>query len=457
MKSLLPATVLIAVALSVSPVSAVDAPQASKFEVTKAKIKAGKLIVEGTTEKKKQTVTLDSDYETESGGDRAFKFKINYHPDDCKLKVKAGSGTQKPVVADCGQRGEAGPKGAKGKAGPEGPEGPEGPKGAKGNTGAQGDEGAEGPEGPQGPAGPNTVGDGSVGAPAINFASSTTTGIFSPATGKIALAESGSLFLHSPGTTNAALGLNALSNLSIGSSNTAVGYHALEANTTGIGNTAIGRDALKLDTNGLYNVAIGQKAGFAATNAERSIFISNNGGVSDTYTIKIGEEGVQSSAFIAGIRGKTTGVADAVNVMIDSNGQLGTVSSSRRYKTDIRTLGDMSDVVMRLRPVTFRYNTPQSDGTDPLRYGLIAEEVAEIMPALAVFNQDGAPETVKYHLLPTLLLSTVQTQQQALSAQGAELVALRARLDSLEAALSCTVDRRVVEASAPAPAQAIAR
>jgi hypothetical protein len=118
--------------------------------------------------------------------------------------------------------------------------------------------------------------------------------------------------------------------------------------------------------------------------------------------------------------------------MIDSNGQLGTNSSSRRYKFDIETMGDMSAMLAKLRPVTFRYKQAQNGGAHPLQYGLIAEEVADVFPGLAVFK-DGQPETVKYHLLPSFLLAGYQAQQKTIAAQADEIARLKERVAANEA------------------------
>jgi hypothetical protein len=66
---------------------------------------------------------------------------------------------------------------------------------------------------------------------------------------------------------------------------------------------------------------------------------------------------------------------------------------------------------------------------------LIAEEVAEVLPDLAVFNDDGQPETVKYHLLPSFLLAGYQRQQQIIAAQAEQIAALERRLAMIEARL----------------------
>jgi hypothetical protein len=363
----------------------------------------------------------------------------------------------------------------------------------KGAQGAAGAPGPQGTQGLQGPPGPNTgIGAGTASLPSISFTGDAATGIYSPSAGKIALVENGTLFLHNNGAENTALGGSALGN-NTGSQNTALGESALQSNTTGNNNTAMGRRALLSNTTGgqntalgesalldnatgssntalgasallnnttgtsntalgigallnnatgSSNIAIGGTAGLNPTAPANSIFIGNLGVASDTAVIKIGTQGTQASAFMAGIRGVTTTAADAVAVLVSSTGQLGTVSSSRRYKTDIETMADTSAMLAKLRPVTFRYKQPQ-DGAHPLQYGLIAEEVAHVFPDLAVFNKDGSAETVKYHLLPNFLLAGWQAQQNTIATLRDEVrqqkevnASLEARLATLEAVFS---------------------
>jgi hypothetical protein len=333
------------------------------------------------------------------------------------------------LFAAKGRKGEKGDKGDKGDPGERGRRGPAGPEGPPGATGA---DGPAGPEGPRGPAGPNSVANGSVGAPAIKFASSPSTGIFSPGSGKIALSQSGQLFLHDLGVNNTALGLAALDNSS-GTGNTALGLEALGDMSAGNANTAVGHLALASNDTGSRNIALGAAAGFFAEGSN-NIFIGNVGEGSDADTIRIGSD--QTRAFIAGVSGMMTGGSAAAAVLIDGAGQLGTLSSSRRYKEDIRAMEDVSAILAELRPVTFRYRKPYADGSKPIEYGLIAEEVAETFPDLAVFNDDGRPETVKYHLLPTFVLAGYQEQQRIIAAQAERLAALEERLRSIEAALA---------------------
>ena len=181
-------------------------------------------------------------------------------------------------------------------------------------------------------------------------------------------------------------------------------------------------------TTGGANIGLGRLAG-ALTTGNFNIAIGNAGVEGESDTIRIGD--IQTRTFIAGIRGRTTGIADAVSVVIDSSGQLGTVSSSHRYKHDIDDMGTTSDRLLQLRPVTFRYKEAFENSEQPLQYGLIAEEVADVFPELVVFNEENKPETVKYRLLSSLLLNELQKQQseiEDLSGQIAELSELVNRM-----------------------------
>jgi hypothetical protein len=129
-------------------------------------------------------------------------------------------------------------------------------------------------------------------------------------------------------------------------------------------------------------------------------------------------------------------------VVVDANGQLGTVSSSRRFKQDIQKMGEISSRLLDLNPVTFRYRNSDAKGEKPLQFGLIAEEVAEVFPELVVYDQQGRAETVAYHLLASLLLNEVQKERKLLTAQADQIVALRAQVTSVADAAAKTTDSR---------------
>ena len=150
---------------------------------------------------------------------------------------------------------------------------------------------------------------------------------------------------------------------------------------------------------------------------------SRTGTSSDNNTIRIGD--AHNRAFIAGISGRTA--SGGVQVYINSAGQLGTLTSSQRFKQDIKSIDAASDKLMQLRPVSFRYNEAGEDGDRPLQYGLIAEEVAKVYPELVQYDADGKPFTVYYHLLTPLLLAELQKGHAQLS--GILAVAARQRAD----------------------------
>ncbi len=274
------------------------------------------------------------------------------------------------------------------------------------------------------------------------------------------------LVLNADGNFNTAIGYSALLYTSTGNGNTAIGTEALRYNTTGAGlqtavgyraafnnfnqeNTAIGANALYTSVTGRNNVAIGSYSLFFSVSGDdnialgrragynlgggsaRNILIGNEGpaGV-ESDTIRIGD--AQTATFLAGVRGATTGVADAMTVMVDSNGQLGTIDSSRRYKEEIRDMAQVSDPVLDLRPVTFRYQRAFADGDKPIQFGLVAEEVAEIFPELVVYDDQGRPESVKYHLLSVLLLNELQEERRANAERDRRLADLETQLSRLQ-------------------------
>ena len=212
------------------------------------------------------------------------------------------------------------------------------------------------------------------------------------------------------------------------------GFTALRDHDTGDNNTAIGYAALWDHVSGSSNIALGGLAGSGNTSGSFNISIGSAGVDGENSTTRIGTTAQQTRAFVAGVRGSTTGAANAVTVVIDSNGQLGTVSSSLRYKEDVSEMGDASGRLLDLNPVTFRYKDAYENGDQPLQYGLVAEEVAEVFPDLVVFNEEGKPETVKYRLLSSLLLNELQKQDvrlNTLNGQIGEIDELKAQVAEL--------------------------
>lgn len=238
------------------------------------------------------------------------------------------------------------------------------------------------------------------------------------------------------GSFNTAVGNNALfktdgiAELNEAVSNTGMGNNVLSANTIGSFNTALGDSALlKVSGNSNSNIAVGSSAGKNLTSGSNNIYLGSLGGAAtESNTMRLGSG--QSRTFVTGVYAAH---ATARQVFINSNGQLGTLASSARYKRNIQDMNDSSHALFQLRPVTFHYNF-EPDGER--QYGLIAEEVEKIYPELVTRDEDGKPESVQYHELIPMLLNELQHQQQTLDAQAQQLAQLRAENARLQNAVA---------------------
>jgi hypothetical protein len=234
------------------------------------------------------------------------------------------------------------------------------------------------------------------------------------------------LYCNTNGNCNTANGCEALSFNTTGSGNTANGTEALLNNTSGYYNTASGYWALQNNTSGSNNIALGYCAGVNITNGSYNIDIGNEGTSTDNAIIRIGTQGTQTNTFIAGIYGATS--SSGLAVYVNSDGQLGTSTSSRRFKQDIQPMGDASDVLLALRPVTFRYK-PEIDPQGIPQFGLVAEEVEQVDPNLIVRDKDGKPYSVRYEQVNAMLLNEFLKEHR-------KVEQLESRLQKLEQLLN---------------------
>jgi uncharacterized coiled-coil protein SlyX len=192
---------------------------------------------------------------------------------------------------------------------------------------------------------------------------------------------------------------------------------------------------------GSFNTALGFNAGANLTTGSNNIDIGALGVAGESNTIRIGA-GRQTATFIAGIRGVATGMADTTPVVINSAGQLGTISSSRRFKHEIKPMDTASEAILALEPVTFRY---QSDKTSTPQFGLIAEEVAEVNPDLVVRDEKGEIYTVRYEAVNAMLLNeflkehrTVQELKSTVANQEATISQLKSTVTQQERDVEAT-------------------
>jgi uncharacterized coiled-coil protein SlyX len=246
--------------------------------------------------------------------------------------------------------------------------------------------------------GPNVA----VGAEALqsNTVASANTAVGYQALGSITTGVKGSDL-----GASTAVGFQALANAT-GALNDAFGYQALFHLTDGVDNVAVGFQALFGMTTGFFNVALGNSAGPNITAGTSDICIGAGAGsliTTASNVIAIGASGdnVENSCFIGNIFGQPVGLF-GVPVLVDNQGKLGTILSSRRFKKDIEPMDRASEAILSLKPVRFHY---KSDTTNTPQFGLVAEEVAEVNPDLVVRDRNGEIYTVRYEQVNAMLLN----------------------------------------------------
>jgi hypothetical protein len=236
-------------------------------------------------------------------------------------------------------------------------------------------------------------------------------------------------------------GLGAYRSAATGNGNTGFGYNCGNAITGGGNNTFVGQQCGQLVAGSSYNVGIGSTAlggtgsaavaigfgalGSASWSGNNVIAIGNGAGSGytgaeaenicigssvagtggESGVIRIGLNGTQTKAFITGIYGVTTTSSTTATVLVSNGDQLGTVSSSERFKDNIADMAEASSKIMELRPVTFTYKAHKDN---VMQYGLIAEEVNQIMPEIVNLDDEGKPFAIRYHDLVPMLLNELQ-------------------------------------------------
>jgi hypothetical protein len=297
----------------------------------------------------------------------------------------------------------------------------------------------------------NTTGNFNT-ASGLSALNSNTTGGENTATGESAL------FFNTTGFNNTATGAFALLGCTLetcrstGNNNTATGANALSSNA-GNDNTADGYFALENNTTGSFNIALGSHAGANLTTGSNNIDIGARGVAGESNTIRIGRIGLQKSAYMQGISGAT--VASGVTVIVDTNGRLGTVQSSARFKNEIKPMDKASEAILALKPVTFRYKHELDPDGIP-QFGLVAEEVEKVNHDLVARDEKGQVYAVRYEAVNAMLLNEflkehrkVQQLEAAAAEQQKEIKALTASIKEQAAQIQKVSAQ--LELSKPAP------
>ena len=167
---------------------------------------------------------------------------------------------------------------------------------------------------------------------------------------------------------------------------------------------------------------MGQLAGQNVTTGANNIEIGNQGSSGDANKIRIGTPGAQTATYIAGIRGVALGGIQQVGV--NAQGQLGVRSSSARFKEAIKPMGEQSEAILSLCPVSFRYKK-ELDPSGDAQFGLVAEDVARVAPELVVRDEQGKPLSVRYEEVNAMLLNEFLKQHRKVEEQEATIAQLR--------------------------------
>jgi hypothetical protein len=155
---------------------------------------------------------------------------------------------------------------------------------------------------------------------------------------------------------------------------------------------------------------------------------------------------VSNTTWIGNVYGVTTQSGTTAPVIVSDSGQLGIMASSKRFKKDISTMEKASEVILSLRPATFHYKT---DAKGTPQFGLIAEEVAKVNPALVLPDKEGKPYTVRYDAVNAMLLNEFLKEHKTVQDQGATIAELKKQIEVLTAGLQKVSAQ--LEATKPAP------
>ena len=269
---------------------------------------------------------------------------------------------------------------------------------------------------------------------------SNTTGVRNTATGRAALANNttgndntgdghDALFSNTTGIHNTATGSFALLFSTTANDNTADGYAAMLFNTIGNRNAAVGYWALYNNTTGNDNIALGNFAGSNLTTGDNNIDIGNQGVAGEANTIRIGTLGTQTATYLAGVMGRTS--PRGTPVFINANGQLGTVTSSARFKDGIKPMERASEAIFALKPVIFHYKKEIDADRSP-EFGLVAEDVDKVDPDLVVRDAGGKVYTVRYEAVNAMLLNEFLKEHRKVQAQDRKIREQQATIAELK-------------------------
>jgi len=261
-----------------------------------------------------------------------------------------------------------------------------------------------------------------------NLGDITNTATLNTATGSQAL------YSNTVARSNCGFGAQALFSNTIGEDNNAFGHKALLNSVNGFANSGFGRFALLNNIDGQQNSAFGNSTLVNNAHGDRNTAIGVAAGTTIDGDGNVcvgafvpGESGVNDTTYIRNVNTLAQPIGmgtDGVTVRL-SDGRLGHGVSSRRYKQDIKPMDKASEAIYAFKPVTFHYNK-NIDPTQTLDFGLIAEEVAEVNPELAVRDREGKISNYRRDAINAMLLNEFLKAHRRMEEQEATIAQLKA-------------------------------
>jgi len=261
------------------------------------------------------------------------------------------------------------------------------------------------------------------------------------------------LFANTDGEANNAFGDSALFSNTTGTQNTAIGDVALENNVDGSANVVVGASAAVSNVSGGFNTVVGYLAGQDITDGFDNIYIgatAGDGFGNENATVRIGDPAHVFTCYIAGISGQIA--AGGAQVFVTADGKLGTLTSSARFKDDIKPMAKASEAILALKPVSFRYKG-ELDPDGILQYGLVAEEVEKVNPDLVARDEQGKPYSVRYEAVNAMLLNEFLKEHRTVQEQGTIIALQQKQIEALTAGLQKVRAQLELSKCAPQTAQ----
>jgi hypothetical protein len=232
---------------------------------------------------------------------------------------------------------------------------------------------------------------------------SNTTGLENTANGQLALRS------NTTGSNNTAIGAASLNSNTTGYENMANGYISLYWNTTGYNNTASGTRALYQNTTGNNNTALGNSALLYNTTGSNNTaigYLAQTPSTTASNQVRIGNTAVT----YAGVQVAWT------------------VTSDKRWKSNIQNSNLGLDFINKLHPVSYYRN---NDDSKKLEYGFIAQELEATLNNAGVTNNgiiskdDAGMYSVRYNDLLAPMVKAIQEQQLMIIALKKEIEELK--------------------------------